>query len=443
MSLRLRLALGIGLALTVLWVAAALWMLRDLDHSLQRTLDDRLAMSTRMVSGLIEQSLTLQEGGNLAIDQAVTVPGNRSMACQVRSLRGQVIATTRGAAGLPLDGSTPGYDTRLADGTYWRTYTLQTDHFSITTADRMDERDELRKNIALAAGLPFLIAAVGGLLALWFGVGRGLAPLERLRRTVAAREPDAVTPLDAGPLPSELQPLTDALNHHLRHTAEAMQRERHFTNDAAHELRTPLTAIDTHLQVARITSGETHEQALEDAEEGVHRMRSTLEQLLLLARVEGRVSFDQSEAIDANQVLDHAIADGTEGAAKRIVRRAEGAGVMVAIPPALAVTALRNLTDNAVRYSSPDTAVEVVIDTAPGSVIFTVIDHGPGLGPDATRVKERFWRGGNTGAGTGSGLGLTIVEAIACRYGGSLDLSPGRDGGTRARLTLPRPSMQA
>lgn len=442
MSLRLRLALGIGLALAVLWAAAAAWMLRDLDHNLQRTLDDRLAMSARMVSGLLQQSSSLPEGGSLAIDRAVTVPGNRSMACQVRSLRGEIVATTHGTSGLPLDGSTPGYDTRLADGARWRTYTLRTDRFSVTTADRMDERDELRRNIALAAGLPFLIAAIGGLIALWFGVGRGLAPLERLRRTVAARAPDAVTPLDVAPLPNELQPLADTLNHHLRRTAEAMHRERHFTNDAAHELRTPLTVIDTHLQVARITTGAARERALEDAGEGVHRMRSTLEQLLLLARVEGRLSFDEAEALDADEVLERAIADGTRAGAGRIVRRLAAPTAVLAVPPELAITALRNLTDNALRYSPPETSVEVVIDTGPGSVSFTVIDHGPGLGRDAARAKERFWRGDGEGSGPGSGLGLTIAEAIARRYGGSLELLPGSGStsaiGTSARLTLPR-----
>lgn len=438
MSLRVRLVAGIGVALIVLWTAAATWMFRDLERNLQRTLDERLAMSANMVSGLMQQSIAMPDSDALALHGAVTVPGRRSMACQVRSLRGEVVATTRGAAHLPMDGGTPGYTTRTADGVQWRTFTLHTGEFSITTADSMVERDGLRRGIALAAGLPFLIAAFGGLIALWLGVGRGLAPLERLRRTVAARSPDSVTPLNVAPLPLELQPLANTLNHHLRRTAEAMHRERHFTNDAAHELRTPLTAIDTHLQVARITTGAAHEQALEDAGEGVRRMRSTLEQLLLLARVEGQLAFDESEAIDAGQMLERAIADGVKGSAERIVRRAEIITATLAVPPALAVTALRNLTDNAVRYSPPHAAVEVVIDTEHDSVSFTVIDHGRGLGADVTRVKERFWRGSDSDAGTGSGLGLTIVEAITCRYGGSLELSPGPRGGTRARLTLPR-----
>lgn len=441
MSLRLRLVLGIGVALIVLWTAAATWMFQDLDRNLQRTLDERLAMSANMVSGLMLQSGAMSSRDELALHGAVTVPGKRSMACQVRSLRGEVIATTRGASSLPMDGDTPGYATRTADGAQWRTFTLRTGDFSITTADSMTERDDLRRGIALAAGLPFLIAAIGGLVALWFGAGRGLAPLERLRRTVAAPSTETELTFDIASLPVELQPLAATLNDHQQRTAAAMTRERHFTNDAAHELRTPLTAIDTHLQVARMTMGADREQALADAGEGVTRLRSTLEQLLLLARVEGRLSFDGSDAITADDAVDHAIADALPGASTRVSYRGPSPSPMLAMPAALAGIALRNLIDNALRYSPPDAQVQVVAKDVPdaAAVDFTIIDSGSGLGQHSHRAAERFWRGSSaSAAGSGSGLGLTIVEAIAQRYGGRLELADGADGGTRARLRLPR-----
>lgn len=440
MSLRLRLVVGIGIALIVLWTAAATWMFRDLDRNLQSTLDERLAMSASMVSGLMQQSSTMSDRGESALQAAVTVPGKRSMACQVRSLRGEILAATKDASNLPMDGDTPGYATRTADGTQWRTYTLHTGEFSITTADSMTERDDLRRGIALAVGLPFLIAAVGGLVALWLGVGRGLAPLERLRRTVAAHDLHNVELLETAALPTELQPLAETLNQHQQRTAAAMGRERHFTNDAAHELRTPLTAIDTHLQVARMTAGDARDQALADAGEGVVRLRSTLEQLLLLARVEGRLLFDESEATNAEDAVECAIADAQSGAFERVEYCGPARSPKLAMPAALAGIALRNLIDNALRYSPDDTRVDVLIEDLPeeNAVDFTVLDRGMGLGPAPDRVAERFWRGKTVAAGSGSGLGLTIVEAIAQRYGGLLELTGGDGGGTRARLRLPR-----
>src|SRR3546814_11449004 len=90
----------------------------------------------------------------------------------------------------------------------------------------------------------------------------------------------------------ELRPLVESLNHLLQRVSDAVSRERSFTNHAAHELRTPLTAIDTHLQVARLTGGDDSRRALADAGEGVQRMRATLDPLLMLATVEGRLPFD-------------------------------------------------------------------------------------------------------------------------------------------------------
>lgn len=437
MSLRLRLVLTIGIALAVLWSVAALWMLRDLDRNLQHTLDERLAMSARMVSGLLAQSRIGTDRSSIVVTRdAVTVPGSRGIACQIRSLRGEVVAMTQGAPSLLMSAAGAGYRTQTLEGARWRTYTLQTGGFSITTADSLEERAGLRRRIALAAGLPFLIAAIGGLLALWVGAGRGLAPLDRLRRTLTQRQPDTIEPLDAQSLPSELRPLIESLNHLLHRIAQAVHRERNFTNDAAHELRTPLTVIDTHLQVARLTTGEDAQQALADAGEGVRRMRATLDQLLMLARVEGRLPFDEGELISAEEVVSQVMAASTAGAASRIVCSGDGGAVVLAMPPALAVAALRNLIDNALRYSPAGSLVDVVIETDGETIRYRVIDRGPGfkLG-DPEQATQRFWRGRG---GSGSGLGLAIVDAIATRYGGHVALGKGDETGTVAELVLPR-----
>lgn len=434
MSLRLRLLLAIGLSVAVLWTGAALWMLRDLDRGLQRTLDERLAMSARMVAGLLAQS---GNGASSPISAhgALTVPGSRGMACQVRSLRGEIIATTRGVGGAPIAVRAPGYRTAEVDGHAWRTYTLRTAAFDITTADRLDERALLRRRIAFAAGVPFLLAALGGLAALWFGTRRALAPLAGLRRTLTSRPPDAIDPIDGSRLPSELRPLIDALNGLLDRVGHALQRERSFTNDAAHELRTPLTIIDTHLQVARMSASETAQQPLADAASGVARLRGTLEQLLMLARVEGRVSFDDGTCITAAEALHRAIsaAGDVSGRVKAVV---PGDPALLDVPPQLAVVALRNLIENALRYSSPDNQVDITVEQDSTSVRFTIADRGGGMTADDIRsATRRFWRGQTRTSG--SGLGLTLVDAIATRFAGALVLAAREPHGLQAVLTFP------
>lgn len=380
----LRLVFTIGIALAVLWSVAA-----------------------RMVSGLLVQT-QIGVGGRMAITvrDAVTVPGSRGIACQIRSLRGGVIATTQGASSAIMDAKAPGYRIMALDGAQWRTYTLQANGFSITTADSLNERAGLRRRIALAAGLPFLIAAIGGLLALWLGAGRGLVPLEKLRSTMAQRQPDAMEPLAAHAMPDELRPLVESLNHLLQRVAQAVLRERNFTNHAAHELRTPLTAIDTRLQLARLTTGDDAQRALDDVGKGVRRMPATLDQLLMLARIEGRLPFDEGELISASEVVERVIASIVPDAGTRIVRHGSEGNAVLAVPPALAVVALRNLVDNALRYSPVGSPVEVVTDSicADGAIRFRVFDRGSGLPPEGhADATQRFWRGAGANGG-GSGL---------------------------------------
>jgi two-component system sensor histidine kinase QseC len=439
MSLRLRLVLTIGIALALLWGIAAAWMLRDLDRNLQRTLDERLAMSARMVSGLLEQARAGDANASpLAIRDVITVPGRRGIACQVRSLRGEVIATTRGASGALMAAHVPGYATRTLDGARWRTYTLQANGLSITTADSLNERAGLGRRIALAAGIPFLIAAAGGLLALWFGAGRGLAPLGRLRQTLALRAADSIEPLDAGSLPAELRPLVEALNQHLQRVAKAVLHERHFTSHAAHELRTPLTAIDTHLQVARLTTGEDAACALVDASEGVRRMRATLDQLLMLARVEGQARFDAGDPVPVGGIVDRVVATSAGGPSGRLACLDRSGEALLAVPAALVFAAVRNLVDNALRYSPPGSRVDLVVDADANSVRFQVCDQGAGLHPDEqANAVGRFWRGRSAPPG-GSGLGLAIVTAIAERFEGRFTLRANAPTGTVAELILPR-----
>ncbi|WP_116811763.1 ATP-binding protein [Steroidobacter cummioxidans] len=436
MSLRARLLLIIGVALAVLWCAAAVWMFRDLDRGLQSTLDERLAMSARMVAGLLAQSSFSLDTASTGARDSLIVPGSRTMACQVRSLRGEIIATTRDAGHAPLQSTNPGYRTVFLDGQSWRTFTLRTEGFDVTTADRIDERSLLQRKIALAAGIPFVIAGIGGLLALCIGVGRALAPVRRLQDELSYRGLDATVPLATQGLPAELKPLVDAMNGLLERVSRSIQRERSFTSDAAHELRTPLTGIDTHLQVARRTSGETAVRALDDATTGVARMRATLDQLLMLARLEGRASFEDGERITGQEAIDRALdaAGGDPDHRVRIHGRADLG--LLDIPAAIAVVSLRNVIDNALKYSPRDCTVDIELAEKNGATIFRIRDHGPGMSEsELTLAAERFWRRAHIGSGVG--LGLTLVKSIVERFNGSFELRRTPDRGLIATLRLP------
>jgi len=440
MSLRLRLLLMIGVSLSLLWSGVALWMLRDLDNEMRRTLDQRLAMSAQMVAGLMSQNPAAWDGRTgKAGASTLSMPGAaKGLACQV-SLRGEVIARTPGAAPEAVAAAAPGFSERDIKGERWRSYTVEAHGFRVTTADRLAERNTLLRNVMVAAAVPFVVAMIGSLMVLWLGVRSGLLPLERLRQALASRAPDMLTPIPDAPMSRDLLPLVSTLNQLLERMSVTISRERRFTSDAAHELRTPLTAIKTHLQVARITRGKEAEESLEYAEEAVARLQRTLTQLLTLSQVEGPFSWNDGSIAYADEVARLAIRDATPDAHQRIVLNSDGNSAELALPQALAVTALRNLLDNALRHSPAEDSVRLELWSSKDAICFRVCDRGPGLSAEELALAtHRFWR---RGPGRGSGLGLSLVAAITERFGGSLELTQRPGGGLEAKLTLPREGM--
>ncbi|WP_178092371.1 ATP-binding protein [Pseudomonas sp. 9.1(2019)] len=436
MSMRLRLSLTIGSAFVLVWALAAAWMLSDLRQQMMFSLDQRLVASARMVAGLLEQLPQLPvkgEGTHFSAEQ-LTIPGG--MACQVSSLRGEILARSHNNPDQPMQSEAAGFHDQVIDGAVWRTFTLDRGDVRITTADRQVEREALNLSVLLAASVPVGMALMVCLLLLWLGIGQGLAPLKRMREALMRRDADSLQPLQIEPLPSELKPLLDSQNQLLSRIAKAIERERRLTGDAAHELRSPLTAIKTHLQVARMTEGAARDKSLAHAEAATDRLHRTLEQLLLLARVEGSLSFDDGVLCSAEQVARLAIHDAASGAAERIdLQLPEGLpGTALEVPSVLAIAALRNLLDNALRHTPADTQVELQLRVEGRSVHFMVRDHGPGIPPQTLQhMTQRFWRNGNS---NGCGLGLAIVQAIVERCGGDLNFDS-RPDGLRVDLRMP------
>lgn len=434
-TLRLRLLFAIGASFALFWTLSSIWTLVDLRTEFREALDERLAASARMVSALVADApaLTVRSPVKEIAPYLVRTDG---VACEIRLLRGGIVGRTHNSPNS-LGAAAPGFQTRTIDGVAWRSYTIERDGVRITTADRVERREQLFRNIAFATFVPFLVAMVATLGALWFAIRRCLKPLERVRRALAARAPDALQPLPVEGLPGELAPLVSTVNGLLGKIERTIERERRFTGDAAHELRTPLTAVKTHLQVARLSGpGADAGIALDRAEQGVLRLQSTIEQLLMLARVEGSVSFEEDDQLDARTVAEHAITQLPAASAQRIcVIDEAGADRVLRVPASLAMTALRNLLDNALRYGAAGAPVVLRIQSAAAAVGFLVEDQGDGMSDaDIAKAGQRFWR---KGGGQGSGLGLSIVRAIVSRYEGSWELRRGASGGMTARLTLP------
>jgi len=444
MSLRLRLLLVIGVSLTVLWVAVAGWMFMDARQSLRNALDNRLAASARMVAGLMAQFPEPQDiaaNGNRPLD----VVARDGVACEVSFVRSEVmietIVRTAGSPSLAL--ATPGFSTQVHGKKRWRTYVLRQGNIQVATADSVDTREALVKELIWSAGLPFLVALFGSLIVLWIGVTHGLAPLERIRILLASRRPGDDSPLPAVTAPVELLPLVHTIELLLERVQAAIVRERRFTDSAAHELRTPLTGVKTHIQVAKLAAQRPDESAtlnaaLAKADQGVLQLQDILQRLLELARLEGEsIEMEISDPVDTVYAAIEALRPIYGDSISRVsVQAADNSrAVRVAFP--LLVVALQNLIDNALRYTPADTPVIVRIQPqGEGGVQISILDEGQGLdAEDRRQAVNRFWR--RDPKIPGSGLGLSIVDAIARRHGGTLELLTRSGPGLESRLVFP------
>lgn len=418
MSLRARLTITLGSSFFMLWGVAATWMLCHLQTNLSKSLDDRLASAAHLVVSIAHLSPLLpgELNSSSALDGKDKVLLNNGMACQVASIRGEILLKSYNSPDMDIGSQGEGYHNQVTDGIEWRTYTLVIDGIRISTADRVDQRYDLKLSILLAAALPVLLALIGSLLLLWWGLGKGLEPLRRIKDALVSRNADCLDPLEITRLPSELEPLVASQNELLVRIAEAIERERRLTGDAAHELRSPLTAIKTHIQIAQISDGETTRNALTKAEEGADRLQKILEQLLLLARVEGCLSFDEGYQALPQDVVRQALMDSSHQNAVDIDIHDDIALSPLDAPAALVTVALRNLISNAIRHTKPGTRVNLTVTRTGDMACFAIRDWGEGIPNEELRhITKRFWHTAQNG---GSGLGLAIVNAIAVRCKG-------------------------
>lgn len=437
MSLHKRLLLILGGTFILLWSLAAAWLLGDLDQEVERVLDERLASSANMVAGLLEQIPAPVGPAQFSPLQQQIFGLRRGLVCQVRNLRGEVLVRTPNMMFNESEEELLGFAQSEIDGEQWRTYTTQRHNLLITTGDKVQERENLQWVIRFAAATPVLFALLGSLLLLWLGVSRGLSPLQQLRQQLARRQADDLSPLATENVPKELVPLVETLNQLLQRLEHTMQQERRFNDDAAHELRSPLTAIKTFLQVAQRAAPEQAGGYIDKAEHSVSRMQATLEQLLMLSRLGSAEEYPASSAVSCQAVMRQVLeCFDADVAQQRIELELQaGTNCELAVPESLAVVAVRNLLENALRYSPSASQVQVSSHVQQGMLLVEVCDQGAGLDEEQFALAQnRFWRAQSSACG--SGLGLAIVAAICQRFGGQLDASR-RDAQFVVSLQLP------
>ena len=335
-----------------------------------------------------------------------------------------------------------GFSDVEANGNRYRVYSLQTPLQTVQIAQDLSARTARAQALAAKAVLPFALLTPLLMLAVWWVISRSLAPIERARKQVAGRAADDFSPLPNTDLPDEVRPLVDELNLLFGRVRSAFDAQKNFVADAAHELRSPLTALKLQAQALRKDDDDlaTREAGVARLNQGIDRAIRLVEQLLTLAREEASSGTPAFEPVDLINTVRLAVADMLPQAQLKHIDlglvQSEAAWVR-GQPEALRM-ALRNLLENAIKYTPADGQIDIGIEVVNGQALLALDDSGPGISPDLRpRVFDRFFRSGEALAETGSGLGLAIVKTIADRHGATLRLDRStRLGGLRAELRM-------
>ncbi len=355
-----------------------------------------------------------------------------------------VFGTRIYSPGLPfLDNAILGYSDLMVQNERWRVYAVATRTAVIQVAQPWGVREKLAREAALRIVLPLLVLLpLMAAAAVWI-VSQAVRPLKGLTTQIEHRDAHSLTPLVAAGLPAEVSPLVEELNHLLERLAGAFESQRTFVADAAHELRSPLTALSLHLQLLERARGESdRELATSRLRAAIERATHLVSQLLTLARNEPDAPHVAPLPAALDAIARDAVADVQSLAdLRRIQVQVEAATTAMVKADADALRILvRNLIDNAVRYSPEGSLVQVRVQSnAQRRTVLEVTDQGPGIpAADRSRAVARFYRAPGAAEG-GSGLGLAIVKAIAQRHGAEVTLVDADPHGLRVLVSFPAP----
>lgn len=397
-----------------------------------------------------QMALSLRAG----LPPSATVEGlaggeqNFEFIVQVWSLDGRRIFESAEDALLPQL-AVLGFTEVQARGTAYRVFSMRTRGQVIQVAQDLAPRRRMAGALAWRTVAPVALMAPLLMLVVGWVVGSSLRPVARVRAQVAARQPDDLSPVSAEGLPEEVAPLVEELNLLFDRVRRAFETQQHFVADAAHELRSPLAALKLQVQGLRRAggkddrdSGAVREQAVQRLNAGIDRTTRLVEQLLVLARQEARATGGTPPAaVDMAALVREGIEEALHAAATRRIDLGLAQADVVAVPghaEALRML-LRNLLDNALKYTPEGGRVDLLLQALPaGGARLVVQDSGPGLPPaERERVFDRFYRAPGSAAG-GSGLGLAIVRAVAQQHAARLQLDEAPElGGLRVVVELP------
>lgn len=420
-SLRNQLVLALCVLVSIVGVVQGVSSYQLSKAGMSALLDLRLEqVASRMRGGFADSLPAIPARGSQPERDIVITVWKDDQATPYRS--------TEPSLALPRE-APAGFVTTAVSGEEWRIYTLREPSMVIQVAQRSAVRHELAEESAVNTLWPMIVLVPLVWIAVLLVVRRSLRKLNRLGAQVQGIDVSNFHQLSTSGVPIEIRPFIDSINLMIDRLAQSIESERKFISDAAHELRTPLTALQLQADNLQPHIAPGNQERFCELRGGITRSGNLIAQLLRLARADAALQADTLTRVDVSAVVVDAVAEVLPIAMKRgiDIGADEMASAFVRAVEADIGIAVRNLVSNAIRYTPDGGKVDLSVQIRDGMVWIDVTDTGPGIAEELLpRVFDRFFRA-NTQI-EGSGLGLSIVEAIASKCGGAVNLRNRRDG---------------
>ncbi len=370
----------------------------------------------------------------------------RKIAFQLWSKTNGIVLHSDSAPLFPLSSVDHGFTETNIDSHLWHVFSIASTNgeYVVHVGQKEEIRAELTDEISMQLVTQFLVGLPILGLVIWLIVGRALEPLNRLEIALSRREASYLKPLSIEKLPNEIVPIVNEINILFVQLEQAFEHERQFTADAAHELRTPLAGLLTQAQVALRTADETvRNQALKRIEQAVHRMTYLVQQLLTFSRIDSNTEYLAKAVTHVEKEIVQVITElDSEAYKKRIRVEFIDENVVPIMANTLLINILlRNIIDNAIKYTPLRGNIKVGLIGTHDELIFCVEDSGPGIAPNEYENSlKRFHRCVETAhTAQGTGLGFSIVQRIAGIHHAELVLGESELGGLKVKVIFRLP----
>ncbi len=408
-SIRNRLLWSLLILISIAWIVAVFISYIKTKQEIEGVLDNQLVE--------IAYSLLNTDAGNhtttinIINNKISKVPNNSKVVFQVWKNK-ELVSKSENA---PKDkiAIKEGFS-NLSGKKKWRVFSLNKGSIQVKVGHDFALRNKLVSSVVLTTLLPlFLLLPVIAILIL-ITVNMAFVPLYKITDAIKSRSYNKLTPINIADTPTEVIPVIESLNKFLLDLDNSFETEKSFTSNAAHELRTPLSVLKAQAQVAIRCKNESEKhEALNNIIAGVDRISHMVNQLLLLAKVDPDTSELQLEMINLKQVATSVIEDTINFAINKNIEVSLSANdIYINGYENILKVMLRNILDNAIRYTDNNGKVSITIKETENTATITIEDNGVGIPKEEyNKIFDRFYRLPSNNK-IGCGIGMAIVKRI-------------------------------